>query len=150
MNKITLPILLLIIGYAYSAFSLDEEYLEPYEEFNWLDEDDFTITVPFKSATDMPSTCCLYNGTRFCAGACSTDSNAFTVSCKFTGASCQADADNPATKFYYSLYCSSSNCASESTASSLGTSDNVYVTVAVLSGSYIKYSIVLLLSLLAF
>ena len=149
MNKIALPILLLIIGYTYSL-NIDEEHLEPYEEFNWLDEDDYTITVPFTSSADMVTPCCLYNGTKLCAASeCSSDTAAFTVSCKFTGNSCKADSDNPATKFYYSLYCSASSCTSDA-ASNLANSDNAYVTVAVLAGSYIKYSIVLLLSLLAF
>ena len=127
--------------------SINTSATEPYHHFDWLDEDQYTISI--KYATSGPKDCCLWNGTKYCKGTCDgTD----TVSCKFTGASCGADGDNPATKYYYALYCDNTACASKeaATAASGGLADtmSVDVTVAVSRESYIRYSMVLLLSLL--
>ena len=148
MNKITL--FFLLIAYVTYALSLDMDTLatEPYHHFDWLDEDDYTITIKYDSTeNEKSSKCCLWNGTNYCKGECSgTD----TVSCKFTGASCRADGDNPATKYYYALYCHDTYCDSLDNikaATGLG-GYSVDVTVAVSRENYIRYSMVLLLSLL--
>ena len=144
MNKISL--FFLVIAYITCQNlrdSINTSATEPYHHFDWLDEDEYTISI--KYATSGPKDCCLWNGTKYCKGTCDgTD----TVSCKFTGASCRADGDNPATKYYYALYCNTAACASETAAAGLTDAMSVDVTVAVSTESYIRYSMVLLLSLL--
>ena len=127
---------------------MDTLKTEPYHHFDWLDEDDYTITITYDSTSDKPTQCCLWNGTHFCKGEDCKEPESNTVSCKFTGASCRADGDNPATKYYYALYCDTDACASETAAAGLTNSMSVDVTVAVSMESYIRYSMVLLLSLL--
>ena len=148
MKKIAL--FFLFIGYITCdelRDSINTLSTEPYHHFDWLDEDDYTISIAYQSgASTTSSTCCLWNGTHFCKGDCSGTT---TVSCKFTGASCGADPDNAATKFYYALYCDDTACASESAASNLDDDMSVDVTVAVSKGNYISYSILLFLTLLA-
>ena len=126
---------------------MDTLKTEPYHHFDWLDEDDYTITIKYASGS-QPTQCCLWNGTHFCKGEDCKEPESNTVSCKFTGASCRADGDNPATKYYYALYCDTDACASETAAAGLTNSMSVDVTVAVSMESYIRYSMVLLLSLL--
>ena len=146
MNKITL--FFLLIAYVTYALSYDIETLEtePYHHFNWLDEDEYSITVKF-SGDSPPEKCCLWNGTNFCQGTCSGQG---TVSCTFAGGSCDADKDNPATKYYYALYCHNTACGSLDKLKADPNFDDysVDVTVAVSRESYIRYSMVLLLSLL--
>ena len=92
-------------------------------------------------------TCCLFNGTIACKSNCKADKK--TLTCEFVGNDCKADGDNPATKFYHSVLCGNNECEKDSNAATaLSSSANVYVTVAVSSESYVKYSILLLLSLL--
>ena len=148
MNKLSISILILLLSNIKSSY--DPVHTNPYEEFNWLDEDEYTIDIPFTLATStLPKTCCLYNGTNFCPGSCTQNNDAKVLSCKFTGATCGADPDNPATKYYYGVYCST-NCDKIENAKNLRTSDSVDVTVAVKSGSFIKFSIILLIGLFAF
>ena len=148
MNKIAL--FFLVIAYITCQNlrdSINTSATEPYHHFDWLDEDEYTISI--KYATSGPSDCCLWNGTHFCRGEDCKESETNTVSCKFTGASCGADGDNPATKYYYALYCVDA-CESLEKFKAV-TNINPYsvdVTVAVSRESYIRYSIVLLLSLL--
>jgi len=145
MNKITL--FFLLIAYVTYALSYDIETLEtePYHHFNWLDEDEYSITVKF-SGDSPPEKCCLWNGTNFCQGTCSGQG---TVSCTFAGGSCDADKDNPATKYYYALYCvDACKTLDEFKAVTNIETYSVDVTVAVSRESYIRYSMVLLLSLL--
>ena len=155
MNKIS--IFFLVIGFiicddpVYLSTTIDTLSTEPYHHFDWLDEDDYTITIKYASDS-KPTQCCLWNGTHFCKGEDCKEPESNTVSCKFTGASCGADGDNPATKYYYALYCDNTACLSKeaATAASGGLADtmSVDVTVAVSRESYIRYSMVLLLSLL--
>ena len=144
MNKIAL--FFLVIAYI-TCLSEDIDTLstEPYHHFDWLDEDEYTISIKYISTDIGPNRCCLWNGTKYCKGECSGTE---TVSCKFTGASCGADSDNPATKYYYALYCNKAACDSETAAAGLTDAMSVDVTVAVSTESYIRYSMVLLLSLL--
>ena len=151
MNKIS--IFFLVIGYiicqnpVYLRTTIDTLSTEPYHHFDWLDEDDYTITITYDSTSEKPTQCCLWNGTHFCKGECPPND---PLSCKFTGASCGADGDNPATKYYYALYCHATYCDSlDNIKAATGLSAySVDVTVAVSRESYIRYSMVLLLSLL--
>ena len=140
MNKFIIS--LLIIEYIICA--LDELNTEPYHDFDWLDEDKYSISMTFTENTANVK-CCLFNGTIACTSDCKA--NEKTLTCEFVGNDCKADGYNPATKFYHSVLCGV--CGSDSdAASALGATGDVYVTVAVSRESYVKYSILLLLSLL--
>ena len=142
MNKFIIS--LLIIEYIICA--LDELNTEPYHDFDWLDEDKYSILMTFTENTE-DVTCCLFNGTVACKSNCKASGK--TLNCEFVGNECKADGDNPATKFYHSVLCGNNECETDSNAATaLSSSANVYVTVAVSSESYVKYSILLLLSLL--
>ena len=146
MNKFIIS--LLIIEYIICAFDgtkLDELNTEPYHDFDWLDEDKYSISIGFTDDT-ADVTCCLFNGTVACKSNCKASGK--TLNCEFVGNECKADGDNPATKFYHSVICG--KCDSNTDAASALDDDDydVYVTVAVSRESYVKYSILLLLSLL--
>ncbi len=136
---------------------LDFATTEPYYDFNWIDEDKYTITMNFIStATVANEKCCLYNGTVLCSTTCNASDKKLT--CEFTGNECKADSDNPSTKYYHALLCGvceSTNTASDLSAAynedfthtSLTQTHNPQITVAVSGNNYIKYSMILLLSL---
>ena len=154
MNKIS--IFFLVIGFIICdsdpvnlRTTIDTLSTEPYHHFDWLDEDDYTITITYDSTSEKPTQCCLWNGTHFCKGEDCKEPESNTVSCKFTGASCGADGDNPATKYYYALYCVDA-CETLDKFKAVTNIEtySVDVTVAVSRESYIRYSMVLLLSLL--
>ena len=149
MNKYTISIILIIITSTICVISnVDEQNTEPYHEFNWIDEDEYTINIAFSS---VPSTvkCCLWNGTQLCAGQCSLNGYTNEVKCKFTGATCGADPDNPATKYYYSLYCDDTNCVNDKDKLKL-LGENAEITVAVKGSSFIHLTFFLLLCLFVF
>ena len=149
MNKYTISIILIIISSTICAISnVDEKNTEPYHEFNWIDEDEYTINIAFSS---VPSTvtCCLWNGTNLCAGQCGLNGYTNEVKCKFTGATCGADPDNPATKYYYSLYCDDTNCVNDKDKLKL-LGENAEITVAVKGSSFIHLTFFLLLCLFVF
>ena len=131
---------------------LDFATTEPYYDFNWIDEDKYTITMNFKStATIANEKCCLYNGTVLCISSCTASDKKLT--CEFIGNECKADSDNPSTKYYHALLCGvceSTNTAAQLSAAYSSTSqvNNPEITVAVSGNNYIKYSMILLLSLL--
>ena len=144
MIKRLIP-LLILITYTISALSnLDGENTIPYHDFNWLDEDNYTLEVAFTS-TPSASRCCLYNGTNICSGACTLDSATYIISCRFIGGNCEADADNPDTKYYYGVYCSDTECQSAGT---IDDSISAEVTVAISKGNYIKSNLLLMLTCL--
>ena len=148
MNKLSISILILLLSNIKSSY--DKVHTNPYEEFNWLDEDEYTIDIPFLLATTtLPKTCCLYNGTNFCPGSCTQNNDAKVLSCKFTGATCGADPDNPATKYYYSLYCDDTNCVNNKDNLKDLTGDAA-ITVAVKGSSFIHLTFFLLLCLFVF
>ena len=91
-------------------------------------------------------TCCLFNGTIACKSNCKADKK--TLTCEFVGNDCKADGDNPATKFYHSVLCGVCDSNTTAAAGLRVPANDVYVTVAVSRESYVKYSILLLLSLL--
>ena len=95
-------------------------------------------------------TCCLYNGTCLCTSDCTANGKQLT--CEFTGNDCKADSDNPSTKYYHALLCGvceSTNTAAQLSAAYSSTSqvNNPEITVVVSGNNYIKYSMILLLSL---
>ena len=149
MNKYTISIILIIITSTICVINnVDEQNTEPYHEFNWIDEDEYTINIAFSS---VPSTvtCCLWNGTNLCAGQCGLNGYTNEVKCKFTGATCGADPDNPATKYYYSLYCDDTNCVNDKDKLKL-LGENAEITVAVKGSSFIHLTFFLLLCLFVF
>ena len=146
MNKFIIS--LLIIEYIICAFDgtkLDELNTEPYHDFDWLDEDKYSISIGFTDDT-ANVTCCLFNGTVACKSSCKASGK--TLSCEFVGNDCKADGDNPATKFYHSVLCGVCDSNTTAAAGLRVPANDVYVTVAVSRESYVKYSILLLLSLL--
>ena len=139
MKKI---LILMIISTIKSGISnLDRKNTIPYHEFNWIKEDNYSIDVAF---TNTPSAqrCCLYNGTNYCLGACTLDSGTNIISCRFYGGNCEADADNPATKFYYGVYCSDIECG---TGGTLTDNEFAEVTVAVKSHMFLKVHLSLII-----
>ena len=120
---------------------LDRKNTIPYHEFNWIKEDNYSIDVAF-SSTPPAQKCCLYNGTNYCLGACTLDSGTNIISCRFVGGNCEADADNPATKFYYGVYCSDTECG---TGGTLTNAEFAEVTVAVKSHMFLKVHLCLII-----
>ena len=121
---------------------------EPYVTFDWLKDDKKTLTIVDNTEGTFTS-CLLYNTTHVCYGSCTKKSA--TISCDYEGGKCGADPDNPTFKYYYTTYCSATTLTGSSGKTSAGvpsgTSD-VGVTVALCNSHFIKYSMVLLLSLL--
>ena len=148
MNKFIISLLIIeyVIICAFGA-DVDELTTEPYHDFNWLDEDEYSISIGFKqNIGSQKITCCLFNGTIACRSSC--DPSGKTLNCKFVGNECKADGDNPATKFYHSVLCGVCDSNTTAAAGLRVPANDVYVTVAVSRESYVKYSILLLLSLL--
>ena len=149
--------LIFLIAYSYQAITdvltnIDYENTEPYVEFDWLDDDKKSLTLEFTADVSTTIACALYNGSKLCDTTCTVNSR--VVTCEFEGNNCKADGDNPATKYYHSVICGQSTSELEESAlasvvaDSSDTTHNPYITVAVKSGNYIKYSMILLLSLL--
>ena len=145
----------LILSLTYITFTksaVDELKTEPYVEFDWLDEDKKSLSVTFDS-TSPAGTCCLYNGTKLCVSSstCTKSNNDLTLTCEFEGDKCKADGDNPAVKYYYSLYCEDTlDKCSDAKANTLGNSEDVKVTVAVLNSGFIKVWLTFIFSLFVF
>ena len=152
MNKLLITLTLITINQALPI--VDYEHTEPYVEFDWLDEDKKSLTIEFQGEITNDYYCYLFNGTDYCPGTGKCGKSPRTITCEFEGDKCKADGDNPATKYYYQVVCSESNELKkiEEVNSAIYTSPNDYIqpqiTVAVKGGSYIKYSFILLLSLL--
>ena len=124
---------------------------EPYVTFDWLDDDKKTLTIVNTAGTSNPYLkCLLYNTTHVCYGSCTGTTK---ITCTFEGGNCGADSDNPTFKYYYTTYCTTANSLTGSSGkktidtNALGVVD-VGVTVAVCNSHFIKYSMILLLSLL--
>ena len=146
MNKLVFITFCITFSIIKTADPIDWFKTEPYVVFDWLDEDSKTLTIT-NSATGFKS-CLLYNNSRVCYGSCSGTTK---ITCTFTGENCGGDPDNPAVKYYYSTYCSTSALTGQSgnaTSSILTSTTDVGVTVAICNSNFIKYSMVLLLSLL--
>ena len=154
MNK--LLITLILITFTTSTLpNVDYAHTEPYVEFDWIDEDKKSLKIEFEDA--LPNNdyyCYLYNNSNYCPGTGKCGKTPRTITCEYEGDKCKADGDNPATKYYYQVVCSENTELKkiEEVNSAIYTSPENYIqpeiTVAVKGGSYIKYSFILLLSLL--
>lgn len=150
MNKFIIA--LFLIAYIccvndYTSTNLDYSSTEPYVEFDWLDDDKKSLKLNFKSSySPIAETCCLYNGTILCKTSCSLSGKEMT--CEFEGKQCKADKDNPSTKYYHQLLCGTACDSNTNAASAASGSLDPQVSVAVMNEKYIKYSMILLLSLL--
>ena len=156
MNKFALVLIFSFIAFSKGAALLIDDFnTEPYYSFDWLDKDEKTFEVQLTSATTKTNSFCyLYNTSHVCKPECSA--NGKTLSCKLVGDNCKADGDNPAYKYYYAVYCannhaSNTNYTKNATPNQLlyylvnnGASGDVGVTIAVCSGSFLKYSLILL------
>ena len=153
MNK--LLITLILITFTTSTLpNVDYAHTEPYVEFDWIDEDKKSLKIEFEDA--LPNNdyyCYLYNNTKFCPGTGKCTKEPRVITCEFEGDKCKADGDNPATKYYYKVLCSNSPLADLAAVSAAYTASpstllDPQITVAVKGGSFIKFSFILLLSLL--
>ncbi len=148
MNKLLITLILI----TFTSQGLDYAHTEPYVEFDWLDEDKKSLTIEFDSDISVDYYCYLYNNSNYCPATGKCDKTLPRVlTCEFEGDKCKADGDNTATKFYYKVLCSNTAMTKLddiSSAVTAGTIGDPQITVAVKGGSYIKYSFILLLSLL--
>ena len=151
MNKLLITLILITFT---TSQTIDLAHTEPYVEFDWLDEDKKSLKIEFESdlLDNTDYYCYLYNNSNYCPGTGKCEKTLPRVlTCEYEGNKCKADGDNPATKYYYEVVCSTTtlaDLAAVSAALTGGSFDNPYITVAVKGGSYIKFSFILLLSLL--
>ena len=149
MNKLLITLILITFT---TSQTVDFAHTEPYVEFDWLDEDKKSLTIEFDSDISVDYYCYLYNNSNYCPGTGKCEKTLPRVlTCEYEGNKCKADGDNPATKFYYKVLCSNTAMTKLddiSSAVTAGTIGDPQITVAVKGGSYIKYSFILLLSLL--
>ena len=159
MNKFVLVLIFSFIAFTKGTptLSIDDFNTEPYQSYDWLDKDENTFTVKLTSEAGNNSFCYLYNTSKVCKPDCSLQDKNKTISCKLKGDNCKGDKDNPTFKYYYATYCydPSSSAASDSTFTksltasqmlekTLPIGDDAGVTIAICSGSYLKYSLFLL------
>ena len=149
--NILLITLILITFTSSDAQVFDFKNTEPYVEFDWLDEDKKSLKIELNTdVTGATIYCYLYNNTHYCPGTGKCEiTYPRVITCEFEGDKCKADGDNPATKFYYKVLCSGSSYSDfNAFSANLANLGDPYITVAVKGGSYIKFSFILLLSLL--
>ena len=152
MNKLLITLILMTFT---TSQTVDFAHTEPYVEFDWLDEDKKSLTIEFESdisSNNKDYYCYLYNNSQYCPGTGKCEKTLpRVITCEFEGEKCKADGDNPATKYYYKVLCSYSSFSDYNAYSAAASTDIVsdpQITVAVKGGSYIKFSFILLLSLL--
>ena len=163
MNKFTLVLIFSVIAFINGA--VDHFNTEPYHSFDWLDEDKHSFTVTYTSNTNtLPDFCYLFNQSVVCKAE-NCNANGKSLSCDVVGDSCKADGDNPGYKYYYAVYCAETTSSSHqnytknstpeqifyyittakhANGSLIGPKEDVGVTIAVCSGSFLKYSMILL------
>ena len=141
MNKLLLITFCITLSFIKTADVINWIKTEPYVTFDWLDDDKQSLTIV--NGDTIYKSCALTNGTKTCYGSCTGTS---TVKCEFEGKNCRADSDNPAFKYYYTTYCHTSDI--KAAGGSVSSYTDVGVTVAISNSNFIKYSMVLLLSLL--
>ena len=146
MNKLLITLILI----TFTSQDVDYAHTEPYVEFDWLDDDKKSLKIEFDSAlsNDDDYYCYLYNNTKFCPGTGKCAKEARVITCEFEGDKCKADGDNPATKYYYDVLCAKNSYADFNAYNADNDKILPQITVAVKGGSYIKFSFILLLSLL--
>ena len=156
MNKLALALIFSTIVFIKGTPTVNNYNTEPYHSFDWLDEDEQTFTIAYTSDTStMPDFCYLFNSSVVCRPECSA--NGKTLSCKLVGDNCKADGDNPAYKYYYAVYCDNNHATNTNYTKNASPEQLLYylvntaspngdvgVTIAVCSGSFLKYSLILL------
>ena len=157
MNKFALVLILSLIAFTMGNFNIDDFNTEPYYSYDWLKKKEKTFDLTFKESVKDNNNifCYLYNTSKVCLPTCAKNNKVLT--CTLKGEKCKADADNPTFKYYYAVYCSESTndgFNKDSKADALLTylknpannpsTSDVRVTIAVCSGSYLKYSLFLL------
>ena len=172
MNKLVLALLFSTILFIKGTPILDNYKTEPYYSFDWLDDDENKFKIEYTLANGDSISgyfCYLYNQSVACKTSCKPSSSS-TLECTLKGNDCKADGDNPAYKYYYSTYCLTGTVSSiidpddntktfelkndsdsatilkfiRSTSFSSSGVQDVSVTIAVCSGSFLKYSMILL------
>ena len=141
MNKLLLITFCITLSFIKTADPINWSKTEPYVTFDWIDDDKKSLTIV--NGDKSYSDCLLYNGTDICKGKCKPEAK--TLTCNFEGKNCKADSDNPTYKYYYTTYCKEGKISDTDAISNL---KDVGVTVGVCNSNFIKYSMVLLLSLL--
>jgi len=171
MNKLVLALLFSTIVFIKGTPTVDNYKTEPYYSFDWLDDDEnkFKIEYTLGDGESISNYFCyLYNQSVACKTSCTGSSS--TLECTVKGNDCKADGDNPTYKYYYSTYCLTGTVSSitdpddstktfelkndsdsatilkfiRSTSFSSSGVQDVSVTIAVCSGSFLKYSMILL------
>ena len=145
MNKLLITLILI----TFTSQAVDYAHTEPYVEFDWLDEDKKSLTLEFDTDISVDYYCYLYNNTNYCPGTGKCEKTLPRVlTCEYEGNKCKADGDNPATKYYYEVLCAESSYADFNAYTAGNDVFQPQITVAVKGASYIKFSFILLLSLL--
>ena len=150
MNKFALVLIFSFIAFTKGTITVDDFNTEPYYSFDWLDEDENKFQVKSSSVVNTNSFCYLYNTSKVCKTECSVQDENKTISCTLKGNDCKGDKDNPTFNYYYAVYCSDSSgtITKSLTAAQLlpitTNGDDAEVTIAICSGSYLKYSLFLL------
>ena len=155
MNKFALVLIFSVIAFTRAlTHNIDDFNTEPYYSYDWLKKKEKTFDLTFQGNISGVDNlfCYLYNTSKVCLPTCSKNNKVLT--CTLKGENCKADADNPTFKYYYGVYCSESAVANfnkSATADKIleyvkeyGAAGDVGVTIAVCSGSYLKYSLFLL------
>ncbi len=166
MNKFALVLVFSVFVFikGQTTYTIDNFNTEPYHAFDWLDNDEETFKVQFilQSGQSLPNdmVCYLYNNSVACRMTCTPSSS--TLECNVVGDDCRADKDNPAYKYYYAAYCGEKTTYSTSEPNPITRENNTEqltkylnehsnyngldlgVTIAVSSGSFLKYSMILL------
>ena len=162
MNKIDLVLIFSVITFIMSATlsphpTVDDYNTEPYHSFDWLDDDENSFEIKYSTSfaeNDFNETFkyVLYNNSVVCYPTCTPSDK--VLKCTLKGAECGADPDNPAYKYYYdvkyykytSTYTNTSKQEDITKAINNGglSTTSVGVTIAVCSGSFLKYSMILL------
>lgn len=168
MNKLALALIFSTIV-VIKGISVNNYNTEPYHSFDWLDDDENKFKIEYTLGTGESISdyfCFLYNQSVACKTSRTVSSS--TIEITVNGNDCKADKDNPTYKYYYSTYCiapvtsfpdpddstktlalnKDSDSATilkyiRSTGSTYSSGD-VSVTIAVCSGSFLKYSMILL------
>ena len=165
MNKLALALIFSTIVFIKGTPTVNYYNTEPYHSFDWLDDDENKFKIEYTEDSLSNYFCFLYNQSVACKTTCKPSSS--TLECTLKGNDCKADGDNPAYKYYYSTYCiapvTSFTDPTDSTktlalnkdsdsetilkyirSGSTYSSGDVSVTIAVCSGSFLKYSMILL------
>ena len=166
MNKLALALIFSTIVFIKGTPTVNYYNTEPYHSFDWLDDDENKFKIEYTEDSLSNYFCFLYNQSVACKTTCKPSSS--TLECTLKGNDCKADGDNPAYKYYYSTYCiapvtsfpdpdDSTKTLALNKDSDSGTilkyirstgstysSGDVSVTIAVCSGSFLKYSMILL------